>query len=263
MSTKIKAALNSIAFVIMVYINYLSNALPINGKTPGQLSDLYVNYFVPAGFTFAIWGIIYSALLVFVVCNVLSIINENIAKKINASIEKLSLRFVLSCVLNVAWLLAWHYQFVLLSVVIMALFLLVLINIFTQLNIGQNTPNQTVKWVFHLPFALYLGWICVAMVANVTAYLVQIEWTGWLLDFSNWAIAMIIVAFLVLSFMAIFKNAVPAGLVGVWALYGIYAKRLSLVNNEAINLTIAQTSLICLLLLAAISIFRLKKWFAY
>ena len=59
--------LNLIAFVFMITMNYLANALPLNGKTTGQLSDQYPNLFTPAGITFSIWGVIYLLLLVFII----------------------------------------------------------------------------------------------------------------------------------------------------------------------------------------------------
>lgn len=261
--TKLLILANALAFGIMVYINYLSNALPINGKTPGQLSDLYVNYFVPAGFTFAIWGIIYGSLLASIVVQVFGFFNSNIASKINLAVETIGFDFIISCIINVAWLLAWHYQYVGLSVILMLLFLAILIKIFINLNIGKSTRNQSEKWLFHFPFATYLGWICVALVANVTALLVNIDWIAWFFVPSIWAIVMVVIAFVVLSYLAIFKSAVPTALVGAWSFYGIYAKRLSLVNTESANLLIAQTCLVCLLLLTAFAIFKLKKWFSY
>jgi hypothetical protein len=54
---------NIVLFAIMVVMNYLANALPLNDKTTGELSDSYPNLFVPAGITFSIWGIIYLLIL--------------------------------------------------------------------------------------------------------------------------------------------------------------------------------------------------------
>ncbi len=260
---KTLAIVNAFAFIIMVYINYLSNALPINGKTPGQLSDLYVNYFVPAGFTFAIWGVIYGSLLISIVVQVFALFNTNVGNKISPVIQLIGYDFVISCLINVAWLFSWHYQLVAFSVVLMILFLIVLVKIFVKLKIGTFSHNQSEKWLFHFPIAIYLGWICVALVANVTAFLVNINWSSWFFEPSVWAIIMVVIAFLVLSYLVIFKNTVPTALVGTWAFYGIYAKRLSLVGSDTENLMIAQTCLVCLLLLSAFAVFKLKKWFSY
>ncbi|HPF93546.1 MAG TPA: hypothetical protein PLV65_06405, partial [Tenuifilaceae bacterium] len=58
---------NIFAFAVMIVLNYLANALPLNGKTTGELSAEYPNLFVPAGLTFSIWGIIYLMLFIFIV----------------------------------------------------------------------------------------------------------------------------------------------------------------------------------------------------
>ena len=56
-----------IGFLAMIYVNYLANALPIGGVTPGEASDAYANLFTPAGITFSIWGLIYLLLGAYVI----------------------------------------------------------------------------------------------------------------------------------------------------------------------------------------------------
>lgn len=58
---------NIVAFLAVLVINYLANSLPIGGMMTGALSDLYPNLFTPAGITFSIRGLIYVALLGFVI----------------------------------------------------------------------------------------------------------------------------------------------------------------------------------------------------
>ncbi len=48
--------INVVLFAGMLVMNYLANALPLNNKTTGELSDSFPNLFVPAGLTFSIWG---------------------------------------------------------------------------------------------------------------------------------------------------------------------------------------------------------------
>ena len=66
-SVLILSILNLLGFLATVVINALASILPINGITTGELSDLYPNLFVPAGLTFAIWGLIYVLLGIFVI----------------------------------------------------------------------------------------------------------------------------------------------------------------------------------------------------
>ena len=61
---------NTLAFAGVLIVNFLANALPLNGKNTGELSNQYPNLFTPAGLTFSIWGVIYLWLIVFVAGNV-------------------------------------------------------------------------------------------------------------------------------------------------------------------------------------------------
>ena len=60
-----KIYLSIIFYSIVIYTNYLANALPIGGVTTGEVSDLLDNLFTPTGFTFSIWGVIYLSLFIF------------------------------------------------------------------------------------------------------------------------------------------------------------------------------------------------------
>lgn len=252
---------NIVAFFVMVYVNYLSNELPINGNTAGELSDRYVNYFVPAGLTFAIWGVIYSWLLVFIAFQILSFFNENLAKKVNPVIEKIGWIFIISCILNVSWLLAWHYEFVGLSVLIMLSFLSLLLYLNFKIGVGVSKINSLEKWISHAPFSIYVGWISIATIANVTALLVNIEWNGFGITPLNWAKIMILIGTIISVLVLLKRNAVFYGLVVVWAFYGIYIKRSQIgdVESDSMinNTTIAIIVVFCLVLLKA------KKWFEY
>ena len=103
--------LNLIAFVFMITMNYLANALPLNGKTTGQLSDQYPNLFTPAGITFSIWGVIYLLLLVFIILQL-----WGSQQKL---VSSMGWAFVASALFNGLWILAWHYERTGLSVLIM------------------------------------------------------------------------------------------------------------------------------------------------
>jgi translocator protein len=252
---------NLIAFVTMVYLNYLSNALPINGHTPGELSDKYVNYFVPAGLTFSIWGVIYGWFLVFIVAQIIAYFNKPIFSKIEPIIQKIGWLFVVTCILNIAWLLAWHYELVAVSVLIMLSFLVTLIYIFVKIGVGQTKVNTQEKWLSHAPFSIYLGWISIATIANITALLVQNNWSGIGFDGATWAKIMIAVGFLVCLFMVISKKAVFFGLVVLWAFYGIYIKRLGL--QDATSLSIANFASYFLGAIPVIILLKIKAWLAY
>lgn len=194
----------------MVYVNYLANSLPINGKTTGQLSDAYPNLFVPSGITFSIWGIIYLLLAAYCLVQFMP------ASKEMAS--KISWLFILSCVFNGLWIVAWHYQKLPLSLLIMVGLLVSLILINVQL---QDLHTGVLK----AAFGIYLGWICIATIANVTAVLVNAGWGGLDISPQAWTIVMIAAGALIVSFTVMRIDNPFIGLSVVWAFAGIILKR--------------------------------------
>ena len=230
--------INLVFFALMVLANYLANALPINGKTTGQLSAQYPNLFVPAGITFSIWGVIYFMLLIFIVVQFLG--NNKIV------IQQIGWLFAITCVLNALWIIAWHYEWVTLSVIIMLglLAALVLINLSLK-----GIPNGIIK----ASFGVYLGWICIATIANITAWLVHIDWGAWGMSHQFWTITMIAIG-AIITIMAISQLNNPfIGLAVIWAFIGILLKR------HTDFQTIAIAAVIGAVLLAAVTVFLFLK----
>ncbi len=252
---------NLVAFIGTLVVNTLSNSLPLNGKTPGQLSDLYPNLFVPAGLTFSIWGIIYTWLLVFIIWQTTALFNAKQLEKVAPIIDKLAWLFVVTCVLNIAWLFAWHWQFLLTSVLVMLTLLLSLIRLNMQVGAGFSKINATEKWLIHAPFGIYLGWISVATIANITATLIGNQWNGWGLSEGNWGIIMVSVGFLIAIAMVILKNNVFHGMAVVWALYGIMLKRGTEISE--VSQQIEHTALYTLMGLTVVVIWRFRAWLKY
>lgn len=204
----------SVFFLGMVSINALAVLLPINGQSTGAISDLYPNGFTPAGFTFGIWSVIYLWLLVFVVAQWF------FAHKI--FYKELAFNFILSCVANVAWILAWHYLLPWLALVIMLVLLAILTRMFLLME--KQPLGVTEKFLFQYPFHVYLGWISVATIANTAAVLVSTGWTGAPFTQGSWTISMLIIATGLSMFMVIRFKSVFYSIVTVWALYGIFSR---------------------------------------
>ena len=110
---------NVLAFLATLTVNYLSNSLPLNGKTPGELSDQYPNLFVPDGATFSIWGIIYTWLLVWIIWQVVALFSARAAAQVLPSVQKIGWLFVATCAANILWLFSWHWGLLGVSVVVM------------------------------------------------------------------------------------------------------------------------------------------------
>lgn len=248
-NSRITALLNLLGFVAVVLINALANILPINGFNTGQVSDIYNNKFVPAGFTFSIWGIIYLALLIFCVFYMLGAFGKGgFAKKITSNFNKvnsaISLLFVLTCLLNILWIICWHYLQIGFCLVIMILFLATLLLIYLRLNKILIHFSNFEKWIWMAPFSLYLGWISVATIANTTTFLTSLRlnpnsWVWYLYSY-EWEITYVVVAvaFALGLFMLKKNGDYVFALVVAWALFGILYRWLHTIPYQNVFLAI-------------------------
>lgn len=220
------ALANLIAFAATFAVNGLANALPINGKTTGTLSDQYPNYFVPAGLTFAIWGLIYLLLAIWAVWQLVGAFRDGTPAA--ASLAAIGPWFIVASAANIAWIFAWHYEKVGLSLVLMIGLLTSLVVVYLRSREGSGSFEGVGRLVAHVPFSVYLGWITVATVANVTALLVDRGWSGGFLSETAWAAIMVLVAAAVTLAVLWSRGDIFYALVILWALAGIVIKRTSL-----------------------------------
>lgn len=227
---KTLAILNLLGFILTITLNGLANGLPINGKTTGELSDMYPNLFVPAGVTFAIWGVIYTMMLVFIIYQLVAAFKESSGSR---SIDAIGPWFVVNALANASWILAWHFVLPGLSLGIMLILLISLIKIYLNLEAIEDEIPEKQQYLIYPFFSIYLGWITVATIANVTTVLVDLGWRGGAIGESIWTIVMIAIAIGMGLYFLIFKRNFPYTLVIVWALYGIYLKRSSAEVAEA------------------------------
>lgn len=239
--------LNIITFVATFAINYLATGLELGGYNTGELSDLIPNLFVPAGITFSIWGVIYFFLAAFSVYQGRDLFKDN---KIDMPyLEKIGYWFIISNIANAAWIFFWHFQVILppalvLSLVVMIIILISLIMIYLKLEIGRSDISRGERVWVHAPFSIYLGWITVATIANVTAVLVTagVEPFGPIAEFLT--VFVILVAVIITYLMLFLRKDWVYSLVIVWAVLGIYLKQ------ATGNTTVAITSLIAIILIA-------------
>lgn len=219
----IKIIINWILLAAVLTVNALANILPINGMNTGEISGMYPNYFVPAGFTFGIWSIIYLLLLSYNIAYSYYRYRPGKFPEINHYLETINPLFWLTCLWNAGWILAWHYLAIILSVLIMLAFLVTLITLFHKaVPLAKGFATGTTLCLF-TPFVVYFSWICVATLANITALLVSLEWTGGGLNGVYWSALLIIIAILLGLYITV-RYRVPAyGAVIVWALWGIRA----------------------------------------
>jgi Ca2+/Na+ antiporter len=214
-----------LGFLGTVVVNAVANILPLNGITTGELSDLYPNLFVPAGLTFAIWGLIYVLLGIFVIYPLMPSARRD-PQKVDF-VRRIGPLFFVSCLANIGWIFAWHYQILPLSLIFMLILLGCLLFIYLRLNVGKSETTRAERYFAHLPFSVYLGWITIATIANVTALLVNTNWNTWGLGEQFWAVAVIVVGIAIALSMLFTRKDIYYSLVVDWALLGILLKRLS------------------------------------
>ncbi len=224
--SKIYPIVNGVALVSTIVMNYLSNTGVFNGQTMKTVSDAYFNYFTPAGYAFSIWGLIYLALFAFVFYSGRTLFNSKTQEPI---LEKIGLWFAISCVANSVWVVVWLYLYPALAAFIMLIILFSLLRIIFIIQPEMVKSSFKRKLLILFPFSLYVGWISVALIANVAAWLTKINWNGWGISAEYWTIILIVIAGLVNVLVHFKLNLKAFVAVGIWALIAIAVSNLK--NN--------------------------------
>ena len=226
---RIRQILVAVSLLVMIAVNIMANALPINGQNTGEISDRFDVFFVPAGYVFSIWGLIYLALLAYAVYQALP------GQAEDPYLRSTGYLFVLSCIANITWIFLWHYNLVALSVLAMLALLGLLIAIYLRLDIGRAPVSSAMKWLVHVPFSIYLGWITVATIANITSWLYALQWSGWGISPEMWTVIMLAIATVVGGAMSMTRGDVAYAAVLIWAFIGIALKHqdTAIVSNAA------------------------------
>lgn len=215
MNNTLRQILVVIAVLAVIGVNVAANALPINGLNTGQISDRFDILFVPAGYVFSIWGLIYLGLLAYAIYQALPVQADN------PRLQSIGGLFLLSSVANIAWIFLWHYLLFPGTLIAMITLLLSLIGIYVRLRRTNEKVGRAERWLVRVPFSIYLGWISVATIANVTQVLYYLDWNGFGISEVAWAIVMLVVG-VVLAGIVAFNELDPAYvLVFVWAYAGI------------------------------------------
>lgn len=230
-----------IVFIAMVVVNVVANGLPINDRSTGEISDAYPNLFAPAGLTFSIWGLIYLLLAGYVLYQ---FVNNN--QKTEGLMKKINPLFIATSLTNISWIFAWHYDYIGLSVLIMAVLLFLLIKIADILRNNQFTSLE--KLFIWAPFSVYFGWITVATIANITVFLVSIGWKGFGIADFVWTSIILLVGALIGILRMRKDHNIAYGLVLIWAYLGILLKHVSANGFDRQYPNVIATVIACLVL---------------
>ncbi len=204
--------------ILTITVNGLANALPINGLTTGEISDSFNTYFVPAGYVFSIWGIIYIGLIAF------AIYQASPRQRDNPRLARIGWWVVLGNLVNAAWIFCWHYQLFGWTLVFMLILLASLL--FTYEGLRQDNENATRAefWLASVPFSIYLGWISVATIANVSDVLYYFKWGQFGIAAETWMVIILIVVVALAWAISLRRWDLAYLAVFLWALFGIGVK---------------------------------------
>ena len=212
---------NVMGYIAMLVVNGLANAIPIGGRTTGEISEYYPSYFTPAGFTFGIWGLIYVGLGLFVGWQVFEFLRE---RRLSRETKAIGWLFFFTCILNSTWIVAWHYLLIPLSLLIMFMLLCTLGLIYRKVHFLTQQPP--VKPVYQMPFSLYTGWITAAFLANVTVFLIHLGFDAQSVLGVLWASFLVLIALTAgMAGLVAARDPVYAGVI-FWTLGGIIAARI-------------------------------------
>ncbi len=216
---QVRQYINLLTVILALGVNILATALPLNGQSTGEISDRFEVIFVPAGYVFSIWGLIYLGWVAF------TIFQLQPSQRENPRLRRLGYLFALSNLANAAWLFCWHYNLFGLSVLVMLTLLGLLIASYIRLNVNRSPVPRIEYWSVDVLFSVYLGWITVATVANISDWLYFVGWDGFGIPAQTWAVIMLAVASLLGLAMAWMRRDAGYLLVLVWAFIGIAIKQ--------------------------------------
>lgn len=239
-------------FILTIVVNSIAGSTTlIGGQDTAAVSNKNPTLITPAGYVFSIWGVIYILLGVFVVYQALP------RERDSSFHRKIGWFFVLSSLLNVAWIFVWQFESLILSVVLIFALLLTLISIYLRLDIGRSKVKTSERLAVHLPFSVYLGWITIASIADVAVTLTAYNWDGFGISHEVWAIIVVAVALVITMLMLGIRKDVAYALVVIWALVGIGINQSG--NQNVLLLTQISSVLVAIGVLVTIVLTWLRR----
>jgi hypothetical protein len=219
MKDKVRQIAVIVSIVLTIVVNTLANVLPLNGQNTGEISDRFDVYFTPAGYVFSIWGLIYIGLIAYAIFQALP------SQRENSRLRAIGWWVVVGGLANSAWIFLWHYEFFPLTIVAMLILLATLIITYLRLGVNRVKVPTGEKLAVHLTFSVYLGWITVATVANVTSLLDYLKWNGFGISEVAWMWIILAAVLVIAVLMNFTRRDIGYALVILWALAGIGLKQ--------------------------------------
>ena len=209
-----KIGLNAVFMAVTLAVNALGAFGFINDTSQSDVSDRYFTLITPSSSTFSIWSLIYGLLVISLI--VMFMKREN--SYYQRVIDKITPLFIISCVLNISWIVLFSFVLVELSTLFIFGYAIVLALICRQLLI----LNEGNHWLLPVTFGIYTGWLMIATVVNIATSLVKLEWNGFGIADNIWAMIILIVAGLIVIGVALNLKNAALPLSVAWAYFGIY-----------------------------------------
>lgn len=238
---------NGLAFSLMVGMSILANVLPLNGHSTGEISGAFPTLTTPAPYAFSIWVLIYAALGGFI------FYFSRVDAEAEALLKRIGPWFIIGCIANITWVVLWHQQQFMGTVIAIGVILLSLIVIYTRLQVGLWAIASRERLLITAPFSLYLGWITVVTVANISVALNYTSpFDGLGLNEALWAaIVTVIITKITLIIVITRNDFVYAGVI-LWALVGI-------LSNHDMTTWLANILAVCVITVFAVSCIKLAN----
>lgn len=203
----------TLSLIAVVLMNAVANILPLNGKTTGEIANQLPVLFIPAGYVFIIWAVIY----VLLACWLFGF-NRNRNDTNRVVLNLRGILFSISCLFNIAWILLWHFRYFDWTIIIMVSLLL------TLLALYFTYPKKDQQFLGRLPIAVYLGWIFVATIANISYVLTLHEWSGLGLSDPLWTVLYLTFATAIALHFLYHHADIALNLVFMWTFIGVAVK---------------------------------------
>jgi hypothetical protein len=258
MKQRILLLLNTLTLLAVLLANYLAGTGLVSDKSVGDVSAQYENLFTPAGYAFSIWGLIFLMLIAFVTYQWVAWLKS----RDDEALLSTGPWFMLSNIFNGAWIFAWLSGYLGISVILMFLLLASLIILMFRLRLETwDAPVRIIAFVWW-PITIYIGWIVAASVANVSAYLVGIDWQMWNISETTWSVVMIVAATAIYILLIFARNMREAAAVGIWALMAIAVKQWGSVQETALTAVICSAVLFVLITYHALRNWKTMPFFS-
>lgn len=199
----------------LYWINAGKTSLKKTSEVAGR--EEVINYTLPPGFIFSIWGLIYLGFIIYAF--------YGLKKKAAADpyMNATAYPVALSIFLNLAWTVVVGAELWVWAYPLQWLMLLISIVIMFRWKLGSR-PLTAVQKYLSIPFALYAGWLTVAMIPFTSDLLNRSGWDYEPFSQITWGLIIYVVACFIIL-LAFRRLKQPFYLLPLaWALFGFFVR---------------------------------------